>query len=131
MDKAGSTERNKADSVVSPVNNVGRWFLARKLWIIVGLMVSILSISGVVAHVQIQTIKKSVLQVTRIEEPLEEAVLEMDDLIDNKIQGALNRTSPDTFKKLEAALNLEQSMETIKLFKQFWLAVVTLPENNL
>ena len=190
------------DSNVSQVNKVGRWTLARKLWMIVGLMVGILIVSDVVAYRQIQVIKRSVIQLTQVEEPLEEAVLEMeinagetaravlgylrdqetkhiakmhdseadfkryasefevlaetdeerrlgvevarlyqdlkqladeiivlvddqqatlrmfrvnvieiDELIDNKIQIAIDRTAPDAFRKLEAALDMEINID--------------------
>ena len=101
MDMADSVKSVSENSDVSPVNNIGKWPLARKLWYIVGLMVSILSISGVVAYVQIQTIKRSVLQVTEVEEPLEEAVLEME--INAGMNGFMEK--PIQAKKLRAAIS--------------------------
>jgi signal transduction histidine kinase len=49
-----------------------------KLWLCFGLLVSILASVGIVSYWQIGRIEKDVLQVVQTEEPLQEAILEME-----------------------------------------------------
>ena len=108
---ADSRKSISADSDISRVNIAYRWTLARKLWMIVGLMVGILSISGVVAYVQIQTIKRSVLQLTRIEEPLEEAILEMEINAGETARAVLNYLRDQDPKHIDKVYDSEADFE--------------------
>jgi len=108
---ADSRKSISADSDISRVNIAYRWTLARKLWMIVGLMVSILSISGVVAYVQIQNIKRSVLQLTRIEEPLEEAILEMEINAGETARAVLNYLRDQDPKHIDKVYDSEADFE--------------------
>ena len=54
------------------------WGVAIKLWLAFGLLILILAVSGFVVQWYIQRIENNLIQIVAVEEPLEQAVLEME-----------------------------------------------------
>ncbi len=60
------------------ISDLWHWGVAQKLWLAFGLLLLVLVVSGVVSYRYIQQIDRDLRQVVEIEEPLEQAVLEME-----------------------------------------------------
>ncbi len=73
-DGAGDRPLRRSPHLMSPRN----WPVAAKLWLAFGLLIAILAASGVVARWHIQQIDADLIQIVAVEEPLEQAVLEME-----------------------------------------------------
>ncbi len=68
-----STSRN----ALSPLDPRD-WTVAGKLWVGFGLLILVMALGGAVAYRQILHIEKAVIQVVEVEEPLEQAILEIE-----------------------------------------------------
>ena len=72
--------------VFAAIMGIGSWQMtassktkiAQKLWLSFMLLIAVLALSGFVSYHLIQRINKDVVQIARVEEPLKEAVLEME-----------------------------------------------------
>ena len=72
--RGGTTTARNVLSFVDPRD----WTVAGKLRVGFGLLILVLAISGAVSYRQILYIEKAVIQVVEVEEPLEQAILEME-----------------------------------------------------
>ena len=61
-----------------PPSSIGRWGIAERLWLTLGLLVLIPLVGGLIAYRHVQQIGRDVIQVVAVKEPLEQAVLEME-----------------------------------------------------
>ncbi len=80
-----------------------RQTITMKLWLCFGLLIFILASVGVVSYWQIGRIEKDLLQIVQIEEPLQEAILEMEINVGEMARAVLNyvwNLEPTDIKKV-------------------------------
>ena len=82
-----------------------------KLWLAFGLLVLVLGISGLVSYRSIQRIDRNLRQIVSVEEPLEQAVLEMEINAGETARGMLDYVRDLEPKHIEAMRDSEADFE--------------------
>ena len=105
-----------------------RMTIAKKLWLSFGILILVLGMSGTISYLQIQKLNQSLRQFLSIQDPLEEALLEMEVNIGETAISIFAFVRDGNRVHVE---NLHQFQEIFEAFlKQFNALAITAPEKK-
>lgn len=105
-----------------------RMTIAKKLWLSFGILILVLGVSGSISYLQIQKLNQALRQFLSVQEPLEEALLEMEVNIGESAISIFAFVREGNRVHVE---NLHQFQKTFQAFlKQFNALAITAPEKK-
>ena len=93
------------------------WTVARRLWLGVGTMAAVLTISGLISYWLVRRVEIDLFRITQVEEPLEEAVLEMEINAGKTAQTVLHHLWTPEHRDIDRMHDAERNFE--RFMKEF------------